>query len=199
MTHSYEGLGRLVRDGNGALRPLDDVLDSVGNRRRSSPVTDDGTGGTTTATTTFAVNLLDQVIAETRSEGTTSRTSKVTYDAAGNAVDRCRWDAGATVGSCLPVGTTPWDNPPSQASTSRSDALNQRIELTDGRTEQTTVYSPDDNYQPAAVYTPVATAAELQTLYRYDERQRLTSLVTQRCTISAGHECSATEPLGSST
>ncbi len=142
--------------------------------------------------TTFTLNRLDQVVAEARDDGTTVRTSKATYDPAGNPADRCGWE-GSTTGDC-PTGT----NPPTHLSTTAYDARNQRLSLTDGATSQTTVYDSDHNYEPAAVYTPTGTGVELQTLYAYDERHRLTSLVTQQCTISSGHACATTVPLGSS-
>ncbi len=192
VSHVYDGLGRLVRDEQGSLRPLDDVFDAAGNRLRSAPVTEAPGGGTTAVVTTFTLNRLDQVVAEARDDGTTIRTSKATYDAAGNPVDRCRWE-GSSAGDC-PSGS----NPPTHLSTTTYDARNQRLSLTDGATNQTTVYDPDHNYQPAAVYTPIAAGVELQTLYGYDERHRLTSLVTQQCTLSTGHACAASVPLGSS-
>ena len=192
VTHIHDPLGRLVRDEQGSLRPLDDTLDAVGNRLRSAPVTD-GFGGPVTSTSDFDVNLLDQVVSETRTESGSSRTSKTTFDAAGNPVDSCRWEGGATVGDC-PTG----NNPPAHVSTTTYDALNQRLSLTDGATNQTTVYDPNENYQPAAVYTPIASGIELQSLYGYDSQHRLVSLVTQQCTISTGHGCASTVPLGSS-
>lgn len=192
VTHVYDGLGRLIRDEQGSLRPLDDVFDAAGNRLRSAPVTEAAGGGTTTVVTTFTVNRLDQLAAEQRDDGTSTRISKTTYDAAGNPVDRCRWEGGSA-GDC-PTGT----NPPTQLSTTTYDARNQRLSLTDGATNQTTVYDPDHNYHAEVVYTPISAGVELQTLYGYDERHRLISLVTQQCTISTGHACASTLPLGSS-
>ena len=193
VTQTFDGLGRLTRQEESGLRPVDDVFDSVGNRLHSAPITQAPSGGTESVASDYVFNLLDHVIEETRTEGSVSRTSKITYDAVGNAVDRCLWQAGAVVGSC-PTGS----NPPYQVNTATYDARNQRLTLTDGATNQTTVYDPDHNYQPAAVYTPVAAGVELQTLYGYDERHRLISSATQQCMISSSHACSSTVPLGSS-
>lgn len=96
VTHTYDGLGRLVRDKQGSLRSIDDTFDAVGNRLRSAPVSANSSGTTTTITTDFDVNVVDQVVSETRTEDTTIRMSKTTYDPAWNPVDRCRWEAGAT-------------------------------------------------------------------------------------------------------
>ena len=134
------------------------------------------------------MNVLDQIVTESRSESGTTRTSKTTYDAAGNPVDRCRWDGGAIVGACLPVGTTPWTNPPSHASSTEYDARNQRVELTDGTTKQTVRYDPEHNYQVSAAYVPVGTDTELQTVYTYDDRHRLTEVFVRHCMVS-GHTC----------
>ncbi|MDQ3691266.1 MAG: hypothetical protein M3406_14790, partial [Chloroflexota bacterium] len=187
VTHTHDGLGRLILSVQGILRPLDDVFDSAGNRLRSAPVTDNGSGETTTSVTTFTVNGLDQVITQTRTESGTGRTSKTTYDAVGNAVDRCRWDAGATVGECLPPGSG-GSSPPSHVSTTAYDARNQRIELTDGSTQQTTEYDPAHNYQPLAAYVPTGNGYELQTLYTYDSRHRLTEVFVRHCMVE-GHTC----------
>ena len=135
---------------------------------------------------------------ETRTAASISRVSKTTYDAAGNATDHCRWDAGATVGTCLAVGTTPWTNPPAAATSTSYDARNQRISVTDAATSQTTTYDPDHDYRPAAVYTPLGAGVELQTLNTYDARHRLLGVLTQRCVVSTGHACTSTTSLGTS-
>lgn len=70
----------------------DHAFDAVGNGLRSAPITEAAGGGTTTLVSIFTVNRLDQVVAEQRDDGTSVRTSKATYDPAGNPVDRCRWE-----------------------------------------------------------------------------------------------------------
>ena len=197
ITHTYDGLGRLTRDQQGTLRSIDDTFDAAGNRLRSAPITATQTGSETIVTD-LDLNLLDQVVTETRTAASISRVSKTTYDAAGNATDHCRWDAGATVGTCLAVGTTPWTNPPAAATSTSYDARNQRISVTDAATSQTTTYDPDHDYRPAAVYTPLGAGVELQTLNTYDARHRLLGVLTQRCVVSTGHACTSTTSLGTS-
>ncbi len=138
------------------------------------------------------------MLVEERGDGSTAKT---TYDAAGNPVDRCTWAAGATVGDCLPVGTDGWTNPPTSSTSTRWDARNGRIGLTDSASNRTTVYDPDHNYAVSAIYLPTDAeqTKEHQTLFGYDARHRLTSVSHQLCTISAGHACSATTDTGSVT
>ncbi len=189
VTHTIDGLGRLTRDERGdGTRTTDAVVDAVGNRRASSPRTFDKDGNLVTTTTTFSINLLGQTTSELNADGSTAKT---TFDAAGNPADHCTWNPGTTVGICLAAGTTPWTSPPSSATSSGYDALNQRISLSDAQAETTTVFSPVDNYQPAGVYVPLANGREHQTLYTYDERHRLTTITFQACTISGGHDCQA--------
>ena len=88
------------------------------------------------------MTALDQTITQVRPDGSTT---KLTYDPAGNAADRCYWKPGLAVGSCLVVGTVPWTNPPSQSTSTTYDARNSRIQQIDGLTNQVTTYDPDHN------------------------------------------------------
>ena len=63
-----------------------------------------------------------------------------------------------------------------------------------GQTNGETSYDPDHNYQVKAVYLPTKAdgTREHQTLYRYDERDRLASVTQQRCNVEAltgSHTC----------
>ena len=49
---------------------------------------DDVEVSSTTETTTYTFNALDQVLTEARADGSDGKT---TYDAVGNPVDRCTW------------------------------------------------------------------------------------------------------------
>lgn len=195
ITHSYDALGRLVRDevtagaGSGD-RTTDDTFDAAGNRltaaTRRSGVTE---------TSTFGVNLLDQVGSEGRPDGSLS---KATYDPAGNPTDRCFWRSGSG-DVCQPVGSTWSVDDPDQVTTTAYDARNQRVSLRNGSTNGETLYDPDHNYQVAAIYTPTANGREHQTLFEYDGRHRLAGLgaedpaVTVRvCTADASHGCTDT-------
>lgn len=188
VTHTHDGLARRTRDerGTNGTRTLDEVFDSAGNRLQSSPRTEDADGNLVTTTTSFTVNLLDQIVRENRADGSVAKTS---YDAAGNAADQCVWNPGATLGDCLPAGTDPWPNPPAQATTSRADARNQRILLVDAGTNVTTTYAADHNYQVASTYQPLGAGRELQSLRRYDDRHRLIELTIQTCAADADHAC----------
>jgi RHS repeat-associated protein len=168
---------------------LDDAFDSAGNRRSSNPRTHDAAGNLTTTTTTFVVNLLDQVIREDRADGSVAKT---TYDAAGNGADRCVWNPGTTVGDCLAVGTNPWPNQPSQATSTTSDALNQRVVLVDAQATTTTTYDPDHNYQVDNTYLPLGNGREHQTLRDYDGEHRLTATTFQTCSVAGSHSCTDT-------
>jgi RHS repeat-associated protein len=188
VTHTHDGLGRLVRDEVTAGsdigdRTTDDVLDAVGNRLQAST-----TKGATVTTSTFAVNPIDQVVAEARNDGSTAKT---TYDPAGNAADRCLW-RGTPLGICQAAGTPGWVNPPDQVTSTTSDARNQRIALTDGTTNATTTYDPAHNYQVAAIYQPSAAGRELQSLYSYDPRHRLSGISFQVCSPNGSHACTDT-------
>jgi RHS repeat-associated protein len=167
------------------------TFDAVGNALTAA-----ARKGGVTMTTTFTRNKLDQVVTEARPDGSVA---KATYDAGGNPIDRCTWASGASVGDCLAVGTTGWTNPPTNSTTSRWDARNGRIGLTDFASNRTTVYAPDHGYAVSAVYLPTDAdqTKEHQSLYGYDNRHRLTSITHQLCTISSGHACSTTTATGS--
>ena len=93
-----------------------------------------------------------------------------------------------------------WTNPPSQStSTTVSDARNSRIQQIDGLTNQVTTYDPDHNYAPQAVYLPTGSGRELQSLFTYDVRHRLTTISHQLCVVAdvTSHACSSTTAAGS--
>lgn len=194
-TNSYDKLGRQWKSavtagqGNGDAS-MDDRLDAAGNRVHTS-----ATQASITTATTYTINLLDQPWIEARSDGSTAKTN---FDAADNATDRCFWRSG-TAGNCYSVGTSPWTNSPSQATTTVYDARNNRIGLTDSATSATTTYDPAHDYAVDAVYTPTAfgTGREHQALYDYDDHDRLTLVTHQLCLVSSGHACSSTTPMGS--
>jgi len=196
VTNSYDALGRLtqaeVTSGpDTGDRPSIATYDAVGNALTSGK----RLGGTTT-TTSFTRNKLDQVVAEARPDGSDA---KWTHDGAGNVLDACTWASGITVGDCLPVGTAGWSNPPSKSTTTRWDARNGRIGLTDSEANRTTVYDPDHGYAVSAVYLPTNAdqTKEHQSIYAYDAKHRLTSITHQLCTVSSGHACSSTTASGS--
>jgi len=198
-TITNDGLGRVtlraVTAGTGiGDQPENKTYDAAGNTLLAS-----GTQGGTTTSSTYTVNPLDQVIVETRTDGSTSKTND---DSAGNITDRCYWKPAITVGACLPADTVSWTNPPTQAATTAYDARNQRIILTSklgsSAAVATTTYDPNQNYQISAFYLPTASANEAQDLYGYDSRHRLASITHQLCTISSGHACSSTVATGSS-
>ncbi|MDQ3689607.1 MAG: hypothetical protein M3406_06150, partial [Chloroflexota bacterium] len=187
LSHNHDGLGRLTRSEVSAGadlgdRTVDDVLDAVSNRRSTATRVDG-----VTATTTFALNRLDQLTKEERPDGTDTKT---TYDPAGNALDRCFWRT-ATIESCKPVGSS-FTDPPEQHTSTGYDARNQRVSLTDAAAESTTTYAPDHNYAVAAVYRATTSGREHQALYTYDDRHRLTGITFQTCTANASHACTDT-------
>lgn len=187
VTHTYDAIGRLLRDevtagSDVGDRTTDDALDAFGNHL-SAATTD---GGITTSSV-FSVNPIDQTTAEARSDGSTAKT---TYDPANNPADRCLWRAGP-LDVCLPAGST-WTNPPQVVTSTAYDARNQRIQLSDGTTNATTTYDPAHNYQIAAVYQPTSASREFQTLYAYDARHRISGINFQVCTADASHSCTNT-------
>jgi YD repeat-containing protein len=190
LTHTHDGLGRLTRSEvtDGADlgdRTVDDVFDAVGNRRSAAVRID-----SVTSTTTFAVNLIDQLTSESRPDGSTA---KATFDPPGNPTDRCYWKPGITVGACYPVGTTPWTNPPTQVTTTAYDARNELVSLTDAAADSTTTYDPDENYAIDGGFRSTASGREHQSLYAYDSRHRLTGITFQTCTADASHVCTDAE------
>ncbi|CAN5516529.1 hypothetical protein BH24ACT5_BH24ACT5_03780 [soil metagenome] len=194
VTHSYDGLGRRTRSAVTAGADSGDwlfaaTLDSAGRQLTSAVKT-----GGVTSTTTFTLNPLDQVLAETRPDGTSAKNN---YDAAGNQTDSCYWKPGIAVGSCYPQGTSPWTNPPTQVTTSAYDARNNRISLVDSTTGATTTYDPEHNYAIKAFYVETGSSREHQTLYVYDTRHRVTTITHQLCALSSGHSCSSTTATGS--
>jgi RHS repeat-associated protein len=194
VTTSIDGLGRAWRSEvtagvDSGDRPVDLTLDSVGNLLSAAVKK----GGATT-TSTFTVNLLDQVMTEARADGSTV---KATYDPAALPTDRCYWKPAISVGSCFEVGHAGWANPPTSSTTTTYDARNQRVALADSAANSTTTYDPDHNYQPAAYYLPTAAGREQQSLYGYDGRHRLTTITHQLCVVSSGHACSSTTATGS--
>jgi RHS repeat-associated protein len=189
LTHTHDGLGRLARSEvtDGADlgdRTVDDVFDAVGNRRSAAARVD-----SVTSTTTFGVDLLDQVTSEARAD---SSTAKATFDPADNPTDRCYWKPGITVGACYPVSTTPWTDPPTQVTTTAYDARNERVSLTDTAAGSTTTYDPDHNYALKAMYRTTGSSREHQSLYAYDARHRLTGITFQTCTANSSHACTDT-------
>jgi RHS repeat-associated protein len=197
VTNAYDALGRLVSatvtDGpDEDDAPTIATYDSVGNTLTSGTTVD-----AETTTTTFSRDALDQVTAELREDGSAAKT---TYDPVGNSVDRCSWAADAvSVGDCLPVNSDQPTGAPTSSTSTRWDARNGRIGLTDAATNRTTVYDPEHAYRVSAVYLPTIAdqTREHQSLYGYDERHRLTSITHQLCTVSSGHSCSATSAAGS--
>jgi RHS repeat-associated protein len=197
-TNTHDAVGRLlateVTDGpdNGDITSVV-TLDAVGNTLTSGDTT-----ATVTHETTFEVNQLGQVMTEGRDDDSTAKT---TYDPVGNPTDQCTWSADlvADVGDCLPVGSTPWTDPPTSSTSTRWDARNGRIGLTDAASNQTTVYDPDENYAVSAVYLPTDAdqTKEHQSLYEYDSRHRLTDITHQLCTITTGHACPSPTATGS--
>jgi RHS repeat-associated protein len=200
VEHEYDGLGRLLEaavidgpdDGDATTIA---TFDAIGNTLTSGKRV-----GATTETTDFTVNALDQVTAEERPDGSEA---KWTYDPVGNVLDACTWAADEpAVGDCLPVGTDDWTNKPTSSTTTRWDARDGRIGLTESDTNgttRTTVYDPAENYAVSAVYTPTDAeqTTEHQSLYGYDVRHRLETITHRLCTISAGHACSSTTATGS--
>ncbi len=186
ITRTHDGLGRLVLSqvtaGQGLNdKPVEETFDAVGNRRSTS-----ATQSGITTSTTYTLNLLDQVNGEQRSNGTWAKTN---YDPAGNVTDRCLWPSQPT-DPCLPAGST-FNNPqPSSVTTTSSDARNQRISLVDATTNQTTTYDPNHSYQVSAVYLPTLYGREHQTLYGYDDRHRLETVTHQLCAIVEHPSCS---------
>jgi RHS repeat-associated protein len=198
VTNTLDALGRLtqaeVTDGpDDGDRPTIATFDSVGNA-----LTSGNRLGGVTETMTYTRNKLDQVVAEARADGADAKT---TYDPVGNVLDACTWAAGISVGDCLPVGTAGWTNPPSKSTSTRWDARNGRIGLTDSESNRTTVYDPDHGYAVSAVYLPTNAdqTKEHQSIYAYDAQHRLTAITHQLCTISTGHSCSSTTATGSVT
>ena len=202
VTTTYDGLGRATRSeqtssaspgtGDGD-RTSDDTLDAAGDRLTSAVRT-----GGVTSTTTYTVTALDQTIAQVRPDGSTT---KLTYDPAGNAADRCYWKPGLPVGTCQVVGSLGWTNPPGQSTSTTYDARNSRIQQVDGLTNQVTTYDPDHNYAPKAVYLPTGSGRELQSLSAYDVRHRLISITHQLCLVADVnlHTCTSTTAAGSDT
>jgi RHS repeat-associated protein len=206
VTNSHDGLGRLtlsaVTDGLGDGDKLaDDVYDAAGNKRSSSAYV---AATATTTTVSYALNLLDQVLVETRTDGSVA---KSLYDPAGNATERCYWaTAPAPDEACQPVGAS-FTTKPTRHTSASFDARNNRVSLRDGSTNALTVYDPDHNYQTKAVYVPTKfddsdpaeVDVEHQSLFGYDERHRLVSLTHRTCTVSdqTTHACSATTATGS--
>jgi RHS repeat-associated protein len=198
ITNSHDALGRLtqaeVTDGpDDGDKPTIATFDAIGNALTSAMLV-----GGTTDTTTFTRTKLDQVVTEARPDGSDA---KWTYDAVGNVLDACTWAAGTTVGDCLAVGTAGWSNPPSRSTSTRWDARNGRIGLTDSASNRTTAYDPNNGYAVSAIYQPTDAdqTKEHQSLYGYDARHRLTSITHQLCTISSGHSCSADPDTGTAT
>ncbi len=193
-TNTYDGLGRLtlaqITAGvNVGDKTTNDVYDSAGDKLSDSTTK---SGVVATATTQF--NLLGQAMSVLAIDGSTTKSD---YDPAGNVSDSCLWASGSTVGSCYPVGTTPWTNPPTKATSSVYDAGNHTIASTDAATAMTTTYDPTHDYAVAATYLPTGSGHEYQTYYTYDSKQRVTALTHQDCTLSTGHSCTSANVVGS--
>jgi RHS repeat-associated protein len=195
-TNTYDGLGRLTNSAVTAGQGSGDVLaaptyDAAGHQLTTSATT----SGTTTAST-FTYNPLDQATSEVRSDGGTAISwTKTNADPAGNSTDRCVWNTSPGTELCKTAGST-YTTAPATNSTTGYDAGNQRISLKIPSVGETT-YSAADNYQVSAIYVPTGTGKEHQTLYYYDNLHRLWHIAQQLCTISTGHNCSATVATGS--
>jgi hypothetical protein len=193
-TDTSDGLGRLTRaeitagQGTGD-RSVDNVFDSAGDTLSAST-----RQAGVVATATSQINLLGQVVSNLGTDGATTRSN---HDPAGNVTDSCLWAAGSTVGSCYPVGTTPWANPPTKATSSVYDAGNHAIASTDAATGMTTTYDPTHDYVVAATYLPTGSGHEYQTYFTYDGKNRVGTITHQDCTLSTGHSCSSAPVVGS--
>jgi len=194
ITNTYDGLGRLVESkvtaGEGLHNiPHQATYDSAGNTLSTGSVT----GGTTTSVS-YTINPLDQVIRESRSDGSAGRTN---YDPVGNPTDQCHWASGPDE-ACKPVGSS-FTNAPTRHTSTSYDARNERIELVDSTTRAITEFDPNHNYQVKAVYLPTVPGKERQTIYTYDHHHRLATIVHRLCTLSdSRHNCASTTSLGSS-
>lgn len=174
-TNTYDSLGRLTyaeaRDGSDAFESSRTfVYDSAGNVLAST-----STVGSVETTVSYGLNNLDQIVSETAPDGSTATT---TYDAARNTAKR-------TTGAGIVTYTY--------------DARNHLIELVDEAAGSTAVYDPDHNYQMSAFYlgTKADGSHEHQTLYSYDGRHRLVTVLHQQCnSVGANHACAAPNQTG---
>lgn len=189
ITNTYDGRGRLINSEITAGQGDNDILaaptyDAAGNQVSTSATT-----ATVTTSSTFTYNPLDHLIAEVRSEaGTPASWTKTNADAAGNPTDRCVWNSSPGSELCKAAGAS-FTTAPAVHSTSAYDARNQRVSLAIPSVGETT-YDAAHNYQVSAVYLPTASGKEHQSLYSYDNLQRLIGITHQLCTISSGHTCS---------
>ena len=198
ITNSYDGLGRLTESEITAGTGVNDILQAPTYDAAGRQLTNSATTAGTTTSSTFTLNLLDQVLREVRSEGGTAVSwTKSNADAAGNPTDRCVWNSDPGAELCKAAGAS-YTTTPAVNSTSAYDARNQRISLKIPSLGETT-YDANHNYQVAAIYIPTASGKEHQSLYSYDGLHRLTGITHQLCTISTGHSCSATSSTGSDT
>ncbi|MDP9463507.1 MAG: hypothetical protein M3P52_02690, partial [Actinomycetota bacterium] len=206
ITDSYDGLGRLTNSEITAGEGDNDILaaptyDSAGHQLSTS-----ATKGTSTTSSAFAFNPLEEQVAETRSEdGTAISWTKTNADPLGNPTDRCVWNSSPGSELCKAVGAS-FTTVPSVHTSSAYDARNNRVSLKIPGAGETT-YDPAHVYQVDVVYAPTKlngsnqVIAEHRSDYGYDSRHRLTSVTHSTCPVTADtHTCSGgTTQTGSST
>jgi RHS repeat-associated protein len=196
ITNVYDLLGRLTSSEITAGEGDNDILadptyDSAGHQLTTSATK---TGATTSSS--FKVNPLDETIEEIRSEnGTPVSWSRTNHDAAGNATDRCVWNAAPTE-LCKAVGTA-MSPEPAVRTTTGYDARNNRTSLAIPGVG-TTTYDAAHGYAVDIVYVPTKTngsgevIAEHRSDHAYDSRHRLIAIDDSVCPVTPNtHTCTA--------
>lgn len=193
-TDAYDDLGRLTSSSVSGGDVLEaPTYDSVGNQLSTSATT-----ASVTTSSAFTLNPLDQVMAETRSDGGTATSwARTNYDPKGNATDRCVWNTSPGSESCKAVGQT-FTTTPAVNTTTAYDARDNRVSLKVPGIGETT-YDAAHNYAIDKVYVPTKldgsgqVIAEHLTDYGYDSRHRLLTISDSVCPVTAGtHTCSGT-------
>jgi RHS repeat-associated protein len=196
ITNFYDLLGRLTSSEITAGEGDNDILadptyDSAGHQLTTS-----ATRAGATTSSSFKVNPLDETIEEVRSEnGSPVSWSRTNYDAAGNATDRCVWNAAPTeLCKALPITMSP---EPAVRTTTGYDARNNRTSLAIPGVG-TTTYDAAHEYAVDTVYVPTKTngsgevIAEHRSDHQYDSRYRLIAIDHSVCPVTPNtHTCTA--------
>ena len=126
VSNVYDGMGRLTQSSITAGQGLNDILAASTFGAAGQQLSTSSTTASITTSSAFSLNPIDQMIAETRSDGgTASSWTRMNYDAAGNPTDRCVWNATPTE-LCKAVGTA-MSPEPAVRTTTAFDARNNRI------------------------------------------------------------------------
>jgi RHS repeat-associated protein len=200
ITNTYDARGRLAISEITAGEGDNDVLQASTYDGAGRELSISSTRASSTTSSAYSYNQLDQPISEVRSDGGTAISwTKTNADPAGNATDHCVWNSNPGTELCKAVGQT-FTTPPAVHTSAGDDARDERISL-DIPGKGSTTYDAAHDYQVDVIYVPAKVdsgnwpTAEHRSDHQYDSRHRTTSIAQSVCPVDPEaadpHACTA--------